>query len=72
MTDIAAVTDPYVDANYATVAVAGSCPTRDNFNTRFNPDYRRWYRCRALHQPDVGDHPDVAADRHRLAAAEDR
>lgn len=26
-----------------TVAVLGSCITRDNFNTRFNPDYKRWY-----------------------------
>lgn len=26
-----------------TVAVVGSCITRDNFNSRFNPDYRRWY-----------------------------
>jgi hypothetical protein len=34
------MTDPFI------VAVAGSCPTRDNFNTRFNPGYRRWFRCR--------------------------
>jgi hypothetical protein len=27
-----------------TVAVFGSCITRDNFNSRFNPDHRRWYR----------------------------
>ena len=27
-----------------TVAVLGSCITRDNFNSRFNADYRRWYR----------------------------
>ena len=27
------------------MAVAGSCPTRDNFNTRFNPGYLRWFRC---------------------------
>ena len=26
------------------VAVLGSCITRDNFNSRFNPEYRRWYR----------------------------
>lgn len=26
-----------------TVAVCGSCTTRDNFNSRFNEDYRRWY-----------------------------
>lgn len=29
----------------AVVAVAGSCPTRDNFNSRFNPDYRRFFTC---------------------------
>ncbi len=33
----------------ATVAVMGSCMTRDNFNSRFNPDYKRWYEC-PLHQ----------------------
>jgi hypothetical protein len=27
------------------VAIAGSCPTRDNFNSRFNPDYKRWFSC---------------------------
>jgi Family of unknown function (DUF6270) len=27
------------------VAIAGSCPTRDNFNSRFNPGYRRWFTC---------------------------
>ena len=27
------------------VAVAGSCPTRDNFNSRFNADYKRWFSC---------------------------
>lgn len=26
-----------------TVAVCGSCATRDNFNSRFNPDHKRWY-----------------------------
>jgi hypothetical protein len=26
-----------------TVAVVGSCITRDNFNRRFNPGYKRWY-----------------------------
>nr|WP_281274039.1 DUF6270 domain-containing protein [Nocardioides marmoriginsengisoli] len=26
-----------------TVAVCGSCITRDNFNARFNEDHRRWY-----------------------------
>lgn len=26
-----------------TVAVAGSCATRDNFNSDFNPDHKRWY-----------------------------
>lgn len=31
------------------VASFGSCITRDNFNTRFNPDYKRWFACR-LHQ----------------------
>jgi hypothetical protein len=29
----------------AVVAVAGSCPTRDNFNSRFNPHYKRWFTC---------------------------
>lgn len=33
----------------AVVAVLGSCPTRDNFNSRFNPDYRAHYSC-PLHQ----------------------
>lgn len=27
-----------------TVAVLGSCITRDNFNRRFNPDYKTWFR----------------------------
>ena len=27
----------------ATVAVAGSCVTRDNFNSIFNPDYKSWF-----------------------------
>lgn len=26
-----------------TIAVFGSCITRDNFNSQFNPQYRRWY-----------------------------
>lgn len=26
-----------------TVAILGSCITRDNFNRRFNPEYKRWY-----------------------------
>ncbi|MET3961448.1 hypothetical protein ABIE44_001382 [Marmoricola sp. OAE513] len=26
-----------------TVAVCGSCATRDPFSTKFNPDYKRWY-----------------------------
>jgi hypothetical protein len=26
------------------IAVLGSCVTRDNFNTRFNPGYKAWYR----------------------------
>lgn len=25
------------------IAVFGSCITRDNFNSQFNPEYRRWY-----------------------------
>lgn len=29
----------------AVVAIAGSCPTRDNFNSRFNPDYKRFFTC---------------------------
>jgi hypothetical protein len=28
----------------ATVAVAGSCVTRDNFNSTFNPDYKSWFQ----------------------------
>ncbi|WP_110241096.1 DUF6270 domain-containing protein [Nocardioides gilvus] len=32
----------------ASVAVLGSCITRDNFNSRFNPDYKRWYSCDLL------------------------
>ncbi len=27
------------------VAVLGSCVTRDNFNSRFNPGYKRYYTC---------------------------
>ena len=27
-----------------TVAVAGSCVTRDNFNSTFNPDYKKWFQ----------------------------
>ena len=27
------------------LAIAGSCPTRDNFNSLFNPDYKRWFVC---------------------------
>lgn len=27
------------------VAVLGSCATRDNFNSRFNPDYKEFYDC---------------------------
>jgi hypothetical protein len=27
-----------------TVAVLGSCITRDNFNTRFNAEYKQWYK----------------------------
>jgi hypothetical protein len=26
------------------VAICGSCPTRDNFSSRFNPEHDRWYR----------------------------
>ena len=33
----------------AAVAVLGSCITRDNFNSRFNPDYRDFYTC-PIHQ----------------------
>ena len=29
-----------------TVAVLGSCVTRDNFNSRFNPGYKRWFDVR--------------------------
>jgi hypothetical protein len=29
-----------------TVAVFGSCVTRDNFNSIFNPDYKRWFEVR--------------------------
>ena len=29
----------------ATVAVVGSCATRDNFNSRFNADWKRWFTC---------------------------
>ncbi|MCW2781079.1 MAG: hypothetical protein JWR35_1528 [Marmoricola sp.] len=29
----------------AVVAIAGSCTTRDNFNSRFNADYKRFYSC---------------------------
>ena len=35
------VTHP--DSEPLTVAVVGSCITRDNFNRHFNPDYKRWY-----------------------------
>ena len=28
-----------------TVAVLGSCVTRDVFNTRFNKDYKKYYDC---------------------------
>lgn len=31
------------DAPTKTVSVLGSCITRDNFNSRFNPGYKRWY-----------------------------
>ena len=27
------------------VAVMGSCTTRDNFNSRFNPDYKQMWDC---------------------------
>lgn len=30
-----------------TVAVCGSCTSRDNFSSRFNPDYGRWFRVSA-------------------------
>ena len=32
----------------ASVAVLGSCITRDNFNSRFNPGYKHWYSCDLL------------------------
>ncbi|GAA4814490.1 DUF6270 domain-containing protein [Nocardioides caeni] len=41
--DDAAPTDAAGPA-VATVSVMGSCITRDNFNSRFNPDYKRWFR----------------------------
>ncbi|KRC54001.1 MULTISPECIES: DUF6270 domain-containing protein [unclassified Nocardioides] len=31
------------DAPTKTVSVLGSCISRDNFNRRFNPGYKRWY-----------------------------
>ncbi|WP_370616465.1 DUF6270 domain-containing protein [Mumia qirimensis] len=36
------------DAGPRTVAVFGSCITRDCFNSRFNPDYKDTYRCDLL------------------------
>jgi Family of unknown function (DUF6270) len=30
------------------VAVLGCCVTRDNFNTKFNPDYKTYYECTLL------------------------
>lgn len=37
-----------------TVAICGSCATRDNFNSRFNPDHHRWYEVVAAnHQSSV-------------------
>ena len=38
------VNDPGVGGEPLTVAVLGSCITRDSFNTRFNPGYKQWYR----------------------------
>ena len=35
------------DNRRESVAVAGSCLTRDNFNSRFNPDHHRHYEVRA-------------------------
>jgi hypothetical protein len=32
------------DTGPLTVAVAGSCTTRDNFNSTFNPDYKSWFQ----------------------------
>ena len=29
----------------AVVALCGSCISRDNFNSRFNPGYKRWFSC---------------------------
>lgn len=37
-----------------TVAVCGSCATRDNFNSRFNHDHKRWYdTALANHQSSI-------------------
>ncbi|SCB71232.1 DUF6270 domain-containing protein [Bacillus mycoides] len=33
------------DSKAVTVAVLGSCVTRDNFNSKFNYDYKRYYEC---------------------------
>lgn len=50
-----------------TVAVCGSCATRDNFNAGFNPDHRRWYDTAlsnhqssvlALMSPPIAPEPD--------------
>lgn len=32
-------------ARPAVIAILGSCISRDNFNSRFNPDYKEFYRC---------------------------
>ncbi|KYG37103.1 DUF6270 domain-containing protein [Bacillus gaemokensis] len=33
------------DSKAVTVAILGSCVTRDNFNSKFNYDYKRYYEC---------------------------
>lgn len=33
-----------LSAPQPTVAILGSCLTRDNFNSRFNPDHKQWFR----------------------------
>jgi hypothetical protein len=43
------ITDAITDAGRVptSVAVCGSCTSRDNFNSRFNPDHGRWFRLTA-------------------------
>ena len=52
-----------------TVAVGGSCVTRDNFNSTFNPDWKSWFQVVAERQPDLDDRADVTAHRGGVAAA---